>query len=143
MISEPGLCPGSRVQDLQRTLAGPDSSEPDLVERAAQDLGRVEQRRPLALVERQVERRLGAVLADDPRDRERDVLDAQVAAVELDRDRQDALLVQPDRADQLGDHRRYGVEGAALAPDDLGAAETGRLDHLFKGVLAEAGILPQ
>src|SRR3954452_22739223 len=73
----------------------------DLVERLAQDLGRVEQGRLLPIVKGQVQRLLRAVLADHPRDREGDVLDAEVAAVQPRRDRQNPLLVQADRTDQL------------------------------------------
>src|SRR5919202_1109862 len=66
---------------------------------------------------------------------------AERLAVEQGRDRQDLVGVVLDRRDQLDDHRRHGVEGAALALDDLGAAEAGGGDDLVDRRLRVAGEL--
>src|SRR4051812_23486758 len=81
------------VNAIPDILFIPSSSllQADFVQGFAQYLGRVEQGRLLALVEREVQRLLRTILADHPRDREGDILDAQVAAIQPRRHWQDAL----------------------------------------------------
>ncbi len=88
---------GSRRRGCERSAGRLGIALVDRVDRLAQDLGRVLQRRGLLGPELDLELAFHPLAPDDGRDRQADVADP-VWPVDQRRDRQDPLLIERDRS---------------------------------------------